>query len=172
MERPDAILSPTRWRLLIVDAHALVCVGMAMMFRTMPEVAEVAVATLPSQAIRIGKLLRPHVAVVDAAMPAQSGFEIAQWLLASPSECRVVFLDNEFHERRVRWALNVGAMGYWTKHATFDEIVGAVRRVAEGHIAFCPEVQEHLNATFGEPPYRPSLDAAPSAGLSPFPSAH
>lgn len=54
---PDAIPDTTRWRLLVVDSHALVCTGMAMMFRTMPEVAEVAVATLPSQAIRIGKLL-------------------------------------------------------------------------------------------------------------------
>jgi DNA-binding NarL/FixJ family response regulator len=172
MERPDAILSPTRWRLLIVDAHALVCVGMAMMFRTMPEVAEVAVATLPSQAIRIGKLLRPHVAVVDATMPAQDGLDITQWLLASPSGCRVVFLDNEFHERRVRWALNVGAVGYWTKHATFDEIVGAVRRVAEGQIAFCPEVHEQLSATLAAPPYRPNLDGEPPAGMSPLPSTH
>ena len=168
MEPPDAILTPTRWRLLIVDDRALVCAGMAMMFRTMPEVAEVAVATQPSQAIRIGHLLRPHVAVLDAAMPAQGGFEIAQRLVDSPSGCRVLFLDDEVHDRRVRWALRAGALGYWTKHATFDEIVGALRRVAEGQVAFCPEVQKHLIETLAGPRYRPGLDAVLRVPLSPL----
>jgi DNA-binding NarL/FixJ family response regulator len=172
MERHDAILNPTRWRLLIVDDHALVCAGMAMVFRTMPEVAEVAVATQPSQAIRIGKLLRPHVAVLDAAMPAQGGFEIAQRLVDSPPGCRVLFLDNELHDRRVRWALRAGALGYWTKHATFDEIVGALRDVAEGQVTFCPEVQRHLIETPAGPRYRPGVDAAPPATLPSLSNAH
>lgn len=84
----------------------------------------------------------------------------------------MIFLDNEFHGRRVRWAVSVGAVGYWTKHATFDEIVGAVRRVAEGQIAFCPEVQRQLNETLAEPQHRPTLDGAPQWPFSPLSNSH
>jgi len=168
MERPDATANPIgRWRVLIVDDHALSCAGMAMMFRTVPEVAEVAVATHPSQAIRIALLFQPDVALLDVTMPAWGGFELARRLSVCRVCCRVLFLDDFVQNNHVRSALAVGASGYWTKHATFDELALAVRRVLDGKTAFCPEVESHLTQTPQGLRFQPNLDGTALADLTP-----
>jgi DNA-binding NarL/FixJ family response regulator len=134
-------------RLLIVDDHALCCTGLAMMFRAVPEVAEVAVATTSEQAVRIAKLHQPDVLIMDAAMPSYRGFETARLLVESSGRCRILFLDDAVNHAHIRSALRAGALGYWTKHATFDEITVAVLRISAGHAAFCPAADQHLIRT-------------------------
>lgn len=167
MERLDTLANSTeRWRLLIIDDQALWCAGMAMMFRTVSEVGEVAVATQAAQAIRIAKMFRPDLALVDAAMPAHGALDVARRLMASRGGCRVVFLDDVVHTRRVQMALRADVWGYWTKNATFDEIVGAIRTVIDGHPTFCPEVAAHLIETPTGLRFHPVLDNTPLAHLT------
>ena len=154
------------WRLLVVDDHALCCAGMAMMFRTVPDVAEVAVATHPEQAMRIAEIFRPDVALVDFTMPEHGGLEVARRLLTPCSRCRVLFLDDEVHHAHVRSVLRLGASGYWTKHATFDEIAAAVARAMEGQRTFCPAVEEHMIRTPVGLWYRPNLIGTPLETLT------
>ena len=168
MERAESTPDTVKpLRLMIVDDHALCCAGMAMMFRTVPEVTEVAVATQPEQAMRIAKLLQPNVALVDITMPAHGGFETGRRLLAPSSDCRVLFLDASIRHAHLRYALRLGASGYWTKHATFDQIVTAVCQVAEGRTAFCPAVQDRLVETRVGPRLRPDSDGTPLENLTP-----
>jgi two-component system, NarL family, invasion response regulator UvrY len=154
------------WRLLVVDDHALCCAGMAMMFRTVPEVAEVAVASHPEQALRIATLFRPDLALVDFTMPEHGGLETARRLLTPSSRCRVLFLDDEVEHGHVRSVLRLGASGYWTKHATFDEIAVAVADAIVGRQTFCPAVEEHMIRTPVGLWYRPSLIGTPLETLT------
>jgi len=154
-------------RLLVVDDHALCCTGLAMMFRAVPEVAEVGVATTSEQAVRIAKLLCPNVAIMDAAMPAYRGFETARLLLASSSMCRVLFLDDAVNHARIRWTLRVGGFGYWTKHATFDELIVAVLRVSAGQPAFCPAADPYVVRTPEGLQFEPKTPGSPLETLTP-----
>jgi len=154
-------------RLMIVDDHALFCTGLAMMFRAVPEVVDVAVATTSEQAIRIAKLFKPDIVILDATMPSYQGFETARWLLESSSPCRLLFLDNDFSQAHVRSALRVGARGYWTKHATFDQILAAVLRIRSGQAAFCPAAQQHLVPTKSGLRFDPPATGSPLEKLSP-----
>ena len=154
-------------RLLIVDDHALCCTGLAMMFRAMPEIAEVAVATSCEQAVRIANLFAPDILIMDAAMPSYRGFETARLLLESLSPCRILFLDDAVNHAHIRWALKVGALGYWTKHATFDEIIVAVLRISTGHTAFCPGADEHLVRTKSGLRFEPKAPGSPLEQLTP-----
>lgn len=130
--------------LMIVDDHALCCSGLAMMFRAVPEVADVAVATTSEQAVRIARRFKPDVAILDAAMPSYQGFAAARLLLESSPSCRILFLDDAIRQDHLRASLRVRAQGYWTKHATFDELLAAVLRVHSGQAAFCPAAEECL----------------------------
>jgi len=142
-------------RLMIVDDHALCCTGLAMMFRAVPEIAEVAVATTSEQAVRIAKLFKPDVLILDAAMPSYRGFETARLLRESSSPCWILFLDDGVNHAHIRSALRLGAQGYWTKHATFDEILAAVLRIGAGHTAFCSAAEQYLIHTKSGPRFEP-----------------
>lgn len=154
-------------RLLIVDSHALCCTGLAMMFRVVPEVAEVAVATTPEQAVQIAKLHQPDVLIMDAAIPSYRGFETARLLIKSSKRCRILFLDDAVNHDHIRFALQVGASGYWTKHATFDEIIVAVLQISTGREAFCPAVDEHLVRTESGLKYKTRTTGTPLESLTP-----
>ena len=154
-------------RLLIVDTHALCCTGLAMMFRAVPEVAEVAVATTPEQAVRIAKFHQPDVLIMDAAMPSYGGFETARLLIKSSTRCRILFLDDAVNHAHIRSALRAGALGYWTKHATFDEIIVAVLRISTGHATFCPAADEHLVRTKTGLRFEPKAPGTPLENLTP-----
>jgi DNA-binding NarL/FixJ family response regulator len=154
-------------RLMIVDDHALCCSGLATMFRAVPEVADVAVATTSEQAVRVARLFRPDILILDAAMPSHQGFETARLLLESSAPCRILFLDEVVRQDHIRAAVRVGAQGYWTKHATFDEILAAVLRVRSGHTAFCPAAEQYLARTESGPRFDPPATGSPLERLTP-----
>jgi len=154
-------------RLLVVDDHALCCAGLAMMIRTMPEVTEVAVATRAAAAVRTAQMVRPHVAVIDVTLPPADAFDTARRLLRPGRGCRILFLDVVVHYIYVRSALRVGAHGYWTKHASFDQIAEAIRRVAAGQTSFCAEVASLVVPTPAGAALRTGGNGSPLAQLTP-----
>ncbi|MBN2216864.1 MAG: response regulator transcription factor [Pirellulales bacterium] len=154
-------------RLMIVDDHALCCAGLAMMFRATSRVADVAVATTSEQAVRIAKLFQPHIVVLDAAMPSYRGFETARLLLESSSPCRILFLDDAVNHAHIRSALRVGAQGYWTKHATFDQILAAVLQIGRGQTAFCPAADQYMVPSPSGPRFDPPAAGTPLGKLTP-----
>ena len=61
----------------------------------------------------------------------------------------------------------MGAWGYWTKHATFDEVCEAVRRVAAGQTTFCRRAHRHLQETPQGPHFKPSESESSIDHLTP-----
>ncbi|MBN1912471.1 MAG: response regulator transcription factor [Pirellulales bacterium] len=160
-------VNPGHIRLMIADHHALCCAGMATMFRTVPEVGEVAVATSAGQALRLARLFQPAVVLMDATLPNFGGFDAARQLQVIRPECGTIFIDHAVCPVHIRAALRAGARGYWTKHASFDQIVHAVRRVVRGERSFCPEVQAHLVQTRAGMHFQADLVGTPLSRLTP-----
>lgn len=165
MPRPPICEPAAGLRLLIVDDHALVCAGLAMMFRTVADVAEVAVATRPAAALRTAPLFRPDVALVDVTLPPADAFETAHRL--SRSRIRILFMDDAVHAVHVRMAVRMGALGYWTKHAAFDQLAEAVRRVAAGEPSFCAEAAPLVTRTPAGLKFHMAAEVSPLARLTP-----
>jgi len=82
-------------------------------------------------------------------------FATAAEIMRCSPQTRVLFVDEEIHPLRVHRSLHAGGAGYWTKHAPFDQIFQAVRRIARGQWCFCPDVREHLVLTDGRWRIRP-----------------
>src|SRR6476661_276138 len=98
----------------------------------------VAVAGTGEEALRRAPAARPQVAVVDLQLPGISGVEVTAELLRADPSARVLVLSASGERDDVLAAVKAGATGYLVKSASREELLDAVRRVAEGDTVFTP----------------------------------
>ncbi|GAA2117096.1 response regulator transcription factor [Nocardioides bigeumensis] len=98
----------------------------------------VGVAADGDQAIARFPAARPQVVVLDLQIPGPNGVEVTQRVLAHDPSARVLILSASGEHADVLDAVKAGATGYLVKSASRDELVAAVRRVADGDTVFTP----------------------------------
>jgi len=89
-------------------------------------------------ALRLTTELKPHVIVMDAAMPGTGGLEATRNILARHPKAAIIMLSMHSEETLVRQALNAGARGYVLKNALELDLAAAVKRVAAGEQVIDP----------------------------------
>lgn len=85
-----------------------------------------------------------HVILIDLALSDGHALQTARSIRDRCPASRLLLLDDVVHPASVRAALTMGACGYWTKHASFDQLAEAVRCVAAGKSSFCPAAERRL----------------------------
>jgi two-component system response regulator NreC len=119
-------------RLLIVDDHQLVRSGLRRLLEAEDDFEVQDEAGTAHDAIRLARLHKPDVILLDVVMPGGNGIDaIPEILEASPST-NVIALSMQDDPSYVRQAFAVGAKGYVLKEAADDELLAAVREVANG----------------------------------------
>jgi DNA-binding NarL/FixJ family response regulator len=98
----------------------------------------VGVAADGDQAIARFPAARPQVVVLDLQIPGPNGVEVTRRVLADDPSARVLILSASGEHADVLDAVKAGATGYLVKSASREELVSAVRRVAEGDTVFTP----------------------------------
>jgi len=134
-------------RVLIVDDHPLFRDGMRGLLESIPEVTVAGEAGNGQEAVQLATELRPDIVLMDIGMPEMNGIEATRALLSACPTARVLVLTMYEEPDSVFSALRAGARGYLLKDARSDEIVRAIRAVAEGDAIFGPAIAERL-ATF------------------------
>jgi DNA-binding NarL/FixJ family response regulator len=119
-------------KVLLADDHALVRRGFRRLLEDDPEIAVVGEASDGDEAIRLAADLKPHVVVMDAAMPHTSGIAATRTILSDAPEIAILMLSMHAEETLVRQALAAGARGYVLKNALDLDLAAAVKRVAAG----------------------------------------
>jgi len=115
---------------MLVDDHAVVRMGFKLLLESASDVKVVAEAESGEQAIRFYSEHHPDVVVMDITMPGMGGLEAIERILAKDSTARVLVLsahEDSVHPKRV---LNAGALGYLTKRSAPEELIKAIRTVA------------------------------------------
>ena len=122
---------------MVVDDHPIWREGVA---RDLTERGLDVVATAPdgSAAVRIAKAVRPQVVLMDLNLPATPGVQATEQIVAALPETRILVLSASGEHTDVLDAVKAGAAGYLVKSASADELLVAVRRVAEGYPVFTP----------------------------------
>ncbi len=123
---------------LLVDDHNLVRRGFRRMLEDEPDIDVVGEAADGKEAIRLAKLLRPQVIVMDCAMPRMNGLVATRRILADSSTCAILMLSMHSEDTLVRQSLDAGARGYVLKNAMDLELAAAIRRVAAGETVLEP----------------------------------
>lgn len=117
---------------MLVDDHAVVRMGFKMLLETDADIKVVAEAESGEQAIQRFVEFKPNVVVMDITMPGIGGLEAIERILAKDSAAKILVLsahEDSVHPKRV---LNAGAMGYLTKRSAAEEMIKAIRIVANG----------------------------------------
>jgi DNA-binding NarL/FixJ family response regulator len=125
---------------LLVDDHALVRRGFRRLLEDDPSIAVVGEASTGEDAVALVETLKPHVIVMDVAMPGAGGLAATRAILTNTPEARILMLSMHSEETLVRMALKAGARGYILKNALDLDLATAVKRVAAGEIVIDPAV--------------------------------
>jgi DNA-binding NarL/FixJ family response regulator len=121
-------------RLLLVDDHPIVRSGLRMLFLSEPTMTIVGEADSGEAAVEAVARLKPDVVIMDVAMPGMNGIEATRRIKAAHPGTAVLALTMYEDEQYFFEMLHAGASGYIPKRAAPDDLVSAIKVVAEGNV--------------------------------------
>jgi two-component system, NarL family, response regulator len=119
-------------RLLIVDDHFVVRIGLASALNLEPDMQVVAEAKNGREAVRLYEQHKPDVVVMDYQLPELNGAEATAAIRAKDPAARVIMLSVYKGEEDVHRAVQAGVAGYLPKSAEPRELVEAIRTISKG----------------------------------------
>ena len=142
-------------RILIVDDHSMVRMGLASLLAMEADMEVVAEGEDMEQAVSAFTDHRPDVTLMDVRMPGGSGLEALARIRSISPDARVVILSTYDLEEPIIAAHAAGASGYLLKSIKGDELVAAIRRVHAGEPCFPPVLKDHIAARARTKPLTP-----------------
>lgn len=131
-------------RILIADDHTLFRNGICALLKDEQDMVVVGEAADGREAVRLAGQLKPHVVLMDIAMPLLNGLEATRQVKREHSEINVLVLTMYDHEEYFREMLEIGASGYIIKRAAATELVSAIRAVYNGEAVLSPAITRLL----------------------------
>jgi two-component system, NarL family, response regulator DevR len=133
-------------RLLLVDDHQVVRLGLRALLSAESDLEVVGEAGTAAEALAQVESLRPEVVLMDVRLPDQSGITACQRIRLRWPEVKVLMLTSFADESLVLEAVDAGAAGYVLKQVGTDDLIKAVRTVAQGDAVLDPAVTQKLLA--------------------------
>lgn len=133
-------------RVLIVDDHAMMRLGLAEAIAGEPDMVLAGEAANGAQALEQYRKHQPDVVTMDFQMPGADGAESIALLRAEFPEARVVVLSVFEGEENIWRAVQAGASGYVLKSAEVEDVLAAIRHVINGDTYFPAAVAAKLAA--------------------------
>jgi DNA-binding NarL/FixJ family response regulator len=150
-------------KVAVVDDQDLVRGGFAVMLGLQDDIEVVAEAGDGAAAIEIARTHRPDVILMDIRMPGMDGLAATKAIVDSADwPVKVLILTTFDPDEYVYQALRAGASGFVLKDISPEDLVAAVRTVADGGALLAPSVTQRLISRFAAPP---SLDPSVVARL-------
>jgi two-component system, NarL family, response regulator DevR len=131
-------------RLLIVDDHEVVRLGLRTLLADEPDIQVVAEAGTAAESLLHVANQHPDVVVLDIQLPDRSGLEVCREICRQFPRTKVVILTSHGGESYIEQALRAGATGYVLKTVGNDELVRAIRAASKGEIALDPRTTTRL----------------------------
>jgi two-component system invasion response regulator UvrY len=119
-------------RLLVVDDHELVRIGLRRIIADYPGIQIAAEATDGESALRMNRKFRPDVILLDVCLPGLSGFEVTKRLKQATPNVGIIILTVYEQAPYPERLLEAGACGYLSKGCPSSELAKAIRTVAKG----------------------------------------
>ncbi len=139
---PRAEGSASRIRVYLIDDHPILRNGIAGALADEADLVLVGAAATAAEGLDGAVAARPHVVLVDLALPDRSGPELVAALRVALPEARVVVLSSYDDEFRVAEALGAGAQGYLLKSSPVGDLMTAIRTAAAGGTPLSPSLTD------------------------------
>ena len=143
-------------KVLLVDDHAVVRMGLKYALSLFKDIELAGELSDGERAAELMKSSGADVALLDIRMPGKDGLAALGEMLAADPSAKVVMLTTSSMEEDVYAALNAGAKGYVLKDRNPENIVKAVRTVAEGGTFIPDDIKAIYKARSEEPELTPT----------------
>jgi DNA-binding NarL/FixJ family response regulator len=119
-------------KIMIVDDHYLVRVGLTSIISLEHDMTVCAEAPSGEQAVALFSARRPDVTLMDVRLPGMSGIAAIEAIRTEYPDARIIALSTYISDEEVYAALKVGAMAYLVKSVAREELIQAIRKAAAG----------------------------------------
>ncbi|HYC07025.1 MAG TPA: response regulator transcription factor [Candidatus Binatia bacterium] len=131
-------------RVLLVDDHAVVRMGLKVFFDLQDDIEVVGEASDGSEGLAMARRLKPDVILMDLLMPNMDGLTAIGRIKGEMPEIEIIAVTSFIEEEKVTAALEAGASGYLLKDAEAEEVAAAVRAAYAGEVHLDPAVARLL----------------------------
>jgi len=147
-------------RVLIVDDQSMIRAGFEALLDAQPGITVVGTADDGLGITEMVRRTQPDVVLMDIRMPKMNGLDAARSIFAMPGNGpKVIMLTTFDADEYVFSALRVGASGFLLKDSPPEELVQAVRVVADGEALLSPKVTKALIADYAARPQGPARNS-------------
>jgi two-component system invasion response regulator UvrY len=144
-------------RVLVVDDHELVRIGLRHILADYPSIKIAAEANDGETALRLNRRIKPDVILLDVSLPGLSGFEVTTRLKQASRRVGIIILTVHDQAPYPERLLEAGASAYLTKGCPATELVQAIETVARGGRHIGSKVAQNM-----------ALKLLPGGSASPF----
>jgi NarL family two-component system response regulator LiaR len=138
-------------RLLVVDDQTVVREGLAAILANYSDIEVVGQAEDGSQALKLAQQTQPDVILLDLVMPNMDGLTAIPKIKEIAPETRILVVTSFAENDRVYQAIKAGALGYILKDATREQLLQAIRDVAQGRASLQPSIAVKLIQEINHP---------------------
>ena len=131
-------------KILLVDDHQMVRLGLKSYLELQEDIAEVSEAVNGKEGVEQALASRPDVIIMDIVMPEMNGIEATLAILKEWPEAKILILTSYLDNEKIYPVLDAGAHGYMLKTSSAEEILRAVKKVAKGEFAIETEVSKKV----------------------------
>lgn len=123
---------PQKIRLLLVDDHEIVRLGLKSLFGNEPDMEVIGEAGEARESIELARRLAPDIVIMDVRLPDASGIEACRIIRSDNPAVKVIILTSYADREAMLAAIMAGAEGYVLKKIWGQDLVAAVRSVSRG----------------------------------------
>jgi len=131
-------------RIMLVDDHEVVRKGLAALIEAEEDLEVVGEASDGAEAVRLARLFRPRVVVMDVRMPGGGGVAACRDLRDQNPEADVIMLTSYSDDEALFNSIMAGAAGFVLKQIRCRDLVDTIRKVAAGQSLLDPSVTKRV----------------------------
>ena len=138
-------------RIIVVDDHTVVRAGIRRLLEAESDMEVVAETGTGHDAVRLCRDRRPDVLVLDYGLPDLDGLEATEQINALSMPPKILILTMHASEEYATRVIRAGAAGFIVKTAPVEQVVEAVRKVANNEHYVCPTIMQKMVGRLANP---------------------
>ncbi len=146
-------------RILLVDDHEIVILGLMTLLNDQPEMEVVGEASTAEEAVQAVGKLKPDVILMDVRLPGEGGIDATRQIMKQYPNSHVVMLTSFADDELIMRAINAGAIGYVLKQVGNEELLHAIQAAAQGKSVLDPSTTTRLISRVREADRKTKEDA-------------